>query len=340
MSDDIKYPKVNIYTDSAGDFECKYICFLAKGISMGEYQNNGFTVVPTLHSNPKSVHFPNLSYSKEFWKSINVNSNKNLSADYPKSAIDEIKKLLSKQKIDDNSAKRQKINTDWKKIQKDFFKDVSMFLNFGKALSKVNSINILITPYGTRGSFNPPRIGNKFNLNVTSRIDQPAGNIAVGILQNLYIIDTWIGGEIGEENYIKRMSAISFLMKNTIFSKYYPDFVDLNKQSYTTNQKLISKSKVFLRKLGFADKGVVLSKSLSNLTKQEEQVLKLLEGHKGKVVSFDQVARILWKSKMDDKFSLEAIAKVIENLRKKIKSVGINKEAIFTKRGNGYILII
>jgi DNA-binding winged helix-turn-helix (wHTH) protein len=339
MSGDIKYPKINIYTDSAGDFECKYICFLAKGISMGEYQNNGFAVIPTLDNNPKSVHFPNLPYSKEFWKSINLNSNKNLSGDYPKSAIDEVKKLLSKQRNDDNNTKLNEIKSDWEKIEKDFFKDLNSFLNFGKALSKVDNINVLITPYGTRGSFNPPRIGNKFNLNVTSRIDQPAGNIAVGILQNLYIIDTWIGGEIGEENYIKRMSAISFLMKNTIFKKYFPDFVDLTKQNYTTNQKLITKSKGFLKKLGFAEKTVELSKSLINLTKQEEQVLKLLENHKGKVVSFDQVARVLWKDKRDDKFSLEAMAKVIEKLRKKIKGIGVNKEVIFTKRGSGYLYI-
>lgn len=339
MSGDIKYPKINIYTESAGDFECKYICFLAKGVSMGDYQNNGFVVIPSLDNNPKSVHFPNLPYSKEFWKSINLNSNKNLSGDYPRLAIDEVKRLLSKHKNNSSDIKLKKIQSDWGKIEKDFFKDINTFLNFEKALSKVNSINILITPYGTRGSFNPPRVGNKFNLNVTSRIDQPAGNIAAGILQNLYIIDTWIGGEIGEENYIKRMSAISFLMKNTIFKKYYPDYIDLTKQNYVFNQKLTLKSKRFLKKLGFGEKTKELSKLLQNLTKQEENVLKLLEDHHGKLVSFDEVARVLWKSKMDDKFSLEAMAKVVQNVRKKIRQSGINKEVIFTKRGSGYLLV-
>jgi hypothetical protein len=46
----MNYPKVNIFTDNTGDFEAQYICFLAKGISLGEYQNNGFTVLPTLDS--------------------------------------------------------------------------------------------------------------------------------------------------------------------------------------------------------------------------------------------------------------------------------------------------
>lgn len=340
MSEEIKYPKINIYTDSSGDFECKYVCFLAKGISMGEYQKNGFIVTPKLESsNPKSVHFPDLAYSKNFWKSINVNSNKNLNGDYPQSATKEVKQLLTDHKIKDTKSNLSKITKDWNKIEKGFFNDINKFLDFKKALSKVENINILITPYGTRGSFNPPRVGNKFNLNVTSRIDLPAGNIAVGILQNLYIIDTWIGGEIGEESYIKRMSAISFLMKNTIFKKYYPDFIDLTKPKFVTDHTLIEKSKKFLKKLGFEDKKEELSKMLSNLTKQEESVINLLEYNKNRIVSFDQVARVIWKDKMDDKFSLEAMAKVIENLRKKIKLIGINKEVIFTKRGSGYILI-
>ena len=88
-SEYMKYPKVGIVTGSTEKLEAQYICFLAKGISMGEYQNNGFVVTPTLEKgSTKSVHFPNLSYSKSFWTGINSNPNLNLSGKFSKTSID------------------------------------------------------------------------------------------------------------------------------------------------------------------------------------------------------------------------------------------------------------
>ena len=161
----MNYPKVNIVTDITGDLEAQYLCFLAKGISTGEYQDGGFAVTPNLErGNPKTVYFPNLPYSKNFWRTINFNPNKNFSTTYPQSAIDEIKLHLIKFKKDNLRSGIEKIKKDWQKIEESFFNDVDKFLDFKKAISKVHEINVLITPFGTLGSFNPPRIGNKFNL--------------------------------------------------------------------------------------------------------------------------------------------------------------------------------
>lgn len=333
------YPKINIFTDNTGDFEAQYICFLAKGISMGEYQNNGFVVLPSLNiNNSKSIYFPNLSYSNKFWRSVVSNPNKNLSHLFPKPAINEAKEKLSRYKVGKYEKSIEKINKDWKKIEVGFFKDVNNFLHFEKALTKIEEINILITPYGTRGSFNPPRIGNKFKLFVTSRVDMPAGNIAAGILQNLYIIDTNIGGEIGENKYIKRMSAIAFLFENTIFKKYYPTYKNLLDNDFSCDLETISKSNEFLESLGFKQEGVKININDPIFTKQEKNVLGVLIRNKGQIITFDEMADTIWKENTDQKFSLEAMAKVIENLRKKIRQSGINKEIIFTKRGSGYLL--
>jgi len=59
----------------------------------------------------------------------------------------------------------------------------------------------------------------------------------------------------------------------------------------------------------------------------------------GQIVSFDDMADIIWKDNSDQKFSLEAIAKIIQNIRIKIRTLGIIKEIIFTKRGSGYLYI-
>lgn len=336
----MNYPKINIFTDNTGDFEAQYICFLAKGITLGEYQNNGFSVVPNPDTkNPKSVYFPDLNYSPKFWRSIISNPNRNLSHLFPKPAIEEVKEKLSKYKVGKYKKEIGRIKKEWKYIEKDFFKDVCRFLDFEKALSKIDEINILITPYGTIGSFNPPRTGNKFKLFVTSRVDIPAGNIAAGILQNLYIIENNIGGEIGEDKYIKRMSAIAFIFENTIFKKYYPTYKNLLKNDFSCNLETINKSNAYLEKLGFKQEEIKIDINNPIFTKQEKEVLGALIRNKGQVVSFDQMAEIIWKDNTDQKFSLEAMAKIIQDIRIKIRTLGINKEVIFTKRGSGYLLL-
>lgn len=336
----MSYPKINIFTDNTGDFEAQYICFLAKSITLAEYQNNGFTVLPNLDSkNPRSVYFPDLDYSTKFWRSIISNPNRNLSHLFPKPAIAEVKEKLSKYKVDKYKKDIENIKKEWKKIEKTFFKDVNNFLNFEKSLAKIDEINILLTPYGTIGSFNPPRVGNKFKLFVTSRVDMPVGNIAAGILQNLYIIENNIGGEIGEDKYIKRMSAIAFLFENTKFFKYYPNYKNLLKNNFDLDIKLLNKSNEYLEKLGFNQQEIKIDVNNQIFTKQEKEVLGALIRNKGQVVSFDQMAELIWKNNADQKFSLEAMAKIIQNIRIKIRTLGINKEVIFTKRGNGYLLL-
>jgi len=98
----------------------KLICFLAKNISLGYYQNNGFLVLPYLErGNSRAIYFPNLGYSKEFWKAINVNSNNDLSASYSQKAIDEVKNSLKNIKMKILKRKLSKLNLigiKWKKI--------------------------------------------------------------------------------------------------------------------------------------------------------------------------------------------------------------------------------
>lgn len=231
-----------------------------------------------------------------------------------------------------------KLKNDWLKIENDFWKNLNQFLDFKKAISKITSIDVLITPFGTIGSFNPLRVGDKFKLLVTSRVDFSVGNIMAGILQNLYIIENWIGGEIETEKYLKRMSAITFLFENTVFKKYYPDLQNIIKPQFIFSKELLTKSDKYLAKLGFPKKEIKIDVNNKIFSSQEKLLLTTLIKNKNNIITFDEIANLIWKEKADDKFSLEAIAKLVENLRKKIKSLGINKELIFTKRGKGYTL--
>jgi biotin operon repressor len=176
-------------------------------------------------------------------------------------------------------------------------------------------------------------------LTQTSRIDFPVGNIIDGILQNLYIIKTWNGGEINDKKFIDRMETIRFLLQNTIFSKYYPEYKNVFSIKRDITTETISPSQHYLQKLGFPYPVILnFRKLIKTLTIQEEKVLRLLTASKTTIVSFDTIAQEIWGSDHLSRFSLEAIAKLIQNLREKIRQSGINKNIIFTVRKKGYFL--
>lgn len=78
LSEYMKYPKVEINTEDKTNFEAQLICFLAKGIATGTYQDGNFLITPDLEwKNAKTVFFPPLPYSKNFWRVLNFNPNIN-----------------------------------------------------------------------------------------------------------------------------------------------------------------------------------------------------------------------------------------------------------------------
>ena len=344
----MNYPKINIITENTEYYEALYLCFLAKSIASGHFQKGNFYVVPRLiKSNPNAVYFPGFKYSKSFWRAITNNPNNNLSDLYPKDCVREIEKLISKKTTIDSEIVT-KISENWQKIEKSLFKDLSQFLNFGKELSKLSEINILITPYGTRSSFYVTKYAKENTATITSRTDFPAGNIAKSIIHILYILKNKKGGEIGESKFVERMAIIDFLFKESVFAKYYKSYSPSQKQEISGINKLVKENNSYLNKLGFPvreilklQKGHIFledSQVNKHFTRQEEAVLLDLIRSKGAILTNDKIADILWKDKADEKYSLAAIAKVIQNIRDKLRMLGINKNLIYTVRGNGYFL--
>lgn len=263
--------------------EADYICFIAKDITRGLFQNGGFYVLSEPTKHPKGVYFPDLNYSSKFWRLISKSKACDLGDTFPKAAVMEVN---SKIKV--------------KKSKRVTYKGITF--------------DLLETKYGTVGSF------NKYVM--TNRTGNSKQEFEKTFTLMKLLIKNKDRGEIGDVIWHKRNAVIEYL-----FGKFKSqESLELAKQSVE-----------YLEKLGFSKK--IKIPVLTNLTKQEEDILNLLQQNKGSIVSFDEIANTLWKNKVDDKFSLEAMAKVIENLRKKIKEVGINKELIFTKRGSGYLLL-
>ncbi len=262
--------------------EADYICFIAKDITRGLYQNGGFYVVPKYIDHPKSVYFPDLNYSSKFWSLISKCKACDLGDKFPKEAVNEVDS-----KIKANKSKR--------------------------ITHKGITFDLLETEYGTVGSF------NKYVM--TNRIGNSKKEFEKTFTLMKLLLKNKDRGEIGDVVWHKRNAVIEYLFGK--FKSQEP-------------LELAQESEKYLEKLGFSNKTILIK--LNNLTKQEEDILNLLQQNEGNIVSFDEIANALWKNKVDEKFSLEAMAKVIENLRKKIRQSGINKEVIFTKRGSGYLL--
>lgn len=318
--------------------EAHYLCFLAKQITEKIYQKGNFYVLPHLENgNTNSVYFPNLEYSSDFWKIIQASPNIDYGKPFPSQVLSEAEKLLANKMSNSINKKRKNIETEWKSLENDFVQIINNLLTVSQTLSKVGWINILLTEYGTLGSFNVSFANGKYIINLTSRVDFPAGNIAVQILHALYRIESLKGGEISEPDFLDRMFTANFLFTKTKFKGLHPTYTSPLKREMNSSQKLVNENDKYLTELGFNEK---IKKGINTtmFTVNEKSVFLELSKAKGKVVSFDKLADTIWGNKVDEKFSLDSIAKTIENIRTKIRSSGVHKNLIHTVRKQGYFL--
>ncbi len=89
-------PKV-IFSDSI-EKDAKIFCFIAQNITRGLYQKGGYAVLPYLADNYlKSVHFPDFTYSSNFWKKV-ARLNIDYDGNFPDKLTNEVKSHLTKYK--------------------------------------------------------------------------------------------------------------------------------------------------------------------------------------------------------------------------------------------------
>ncbi|MFA5828269.1 MAG: winged helix-turn-helix domain-containing protein [Candidatus Shapirobacteria bacterium] len=131
--------------------------------------------------------------------------------------------------------------------------------------------------------------------------------------------------------------------------KYFSDFVRQNGlvkkgklflrmfEEYIKNKKLIDKMRLeFDEKRGEIVAGGVVVSDIFSLN--EYQLLRGFLESRGRVISREEVARVLWGKRADVKYSDWAIDKMVGSLRKKMAEESIGNR-IQTVRGRGYRLI-
>lgn len=308
--------------------QARYICFLAKGIVDGIYQKGNFLVLPyQVSGNLWTVHFPDLNYSREFWLEIAKVQHNDFSKPFSKLAEGEI---LAKLKFHDIN---KKLENQWKTQEQKFWQLCEEFLSMEKVINKIKEVRIIPTEFGTFGSYYPNAAEPGHALTFSSRNDVNAQNIVRLLLLNLYNITLRDPSEIGEIDWYKRQAVAAFLTQKTVFSKLFR-----TEKTDTTNSKHVQDSKTYLAKLGFPPLETRDYANLENiLTVKERALFYLLKGASGNLVGFDAIGDALWPNR-DDKFSLYAITKLVEGLRGKIRSTGLDASILKTSKGQGYFL--
>lgn len=332
-----KIPKVRFV--NTPELQANYLCFLASQIQEGVYQKHGFAVLPYPANHPQAVYFPDFPYSLKFWKSIKRSPHQSVARLFPKEARNEIGGFIP-------MVNKISLPLGWTKIGKPLISILKEMHLFQEELGKIVSITVLLTPYGTAGSFHYlSKKSGKIELFITHRQTNPLSLLAKTLILSLFLIQN---PRYAWEKWQEKQTIADFLLSKTKLASLFPDYpLDLKEQDKLPTKYLLDSQK-YLQKLGFGeekkfrlknDQAFYGERGLERiLSSQENKILAALIAKKGETLTHDQIAQILWKEKAAEKFSLWAITKVIQKLRRKLQMAGINQNLILTLYSKGYAL--
>lgn len=313
--------------------EYQKLVYNLTSIESGFFKEVGMflTSVPNYSSNTVVVpEFKELS-TKSFWSSFKK-TKKEIPNNYPNYTGEEFPVLFKEV----SQLKVLNVTTfekEWETIANNFNNILNIVFD-----NDLNQINVYVTYFGTTSSYN---LSNNI-LNIYLRKDADISQIAFCILS--YFIHKYKGNLSWRE----QQRAVDFLMLNTKIKDLFPNFVSIldSAENPELSIKTLLKSELIYKDLGIniknsieinESKVFILKEEVTDFSKQERLVLLELVKNKNTVTTFEQISNILWGDDFSS-FSLQAIAKTVERLRCKIVNAGLNRQVIFTKRKEGYLL--
>lgn len=322
------------------DTEAQRILFVARMIQSYFYQIKGFLVLPKVANRSVStIYFPNLPivHHPYFWQIVqNFTQNEEKT---PKDLLGQLKNDITL------SQPPMKIREEWEKIAPQFWEMLRTFIpEIGATIKK---LVIRQTEFGSQGS-SVTRIKKEPGVvTIYLRFDAKLSHIA-----SAFFIATLDNaspkGMLYGFKWEERQAIGDFLLTHTSLATLFPKHEStlLSVRSYIKEEQKAA-SKRFLTELGFPPKKlfevnehqqIVVNDQTIPLRKKEQDVLTLLIEKRNQVVSTNHIAQRLWAEDSDQRYSLYAISKVIERLRKHVQAAGIYPEIIETRRGQGFIL--
>lgn len=127
--------------------------------------------------------------------------------------------------------------------------------------------------------------------------------------------------------YGRWLQDLGFVKKNGTPS--YPLLLPVLKQYAPSDKQDIS--------IRLAGKHFYINREKIKLAKKENLVLQLLYKNKDHLVTFENIANMLWPDDLE-KYSLWAISQIVRRLRKRLDFYSLNPKIISSQRGEGYVL--
>ncbi len=316
---------------------CRVVNTAAKTANLF-YFKHGFLVLPEVVGNVwKAVYLPDWNYDeveKGFWGQV-------AKTDYG-SLIwreDELAKRINglvKERQMDVETLREK----WETVEDDFWKNVGSV--FPEMVDKEVKLLIKPTEYGSGVSYSMGDMNERvLNLAVWWRQDISVDRLAHGVLSALVMNSVRVEGYSWEESEV----FVDLLFRYGGLSKLFPGFVGTTRGLKTAvDQQWIDKANDYMCKLGILaglkaeikeDDIWVNERMIKGLTKSEYWLLKCLVENRGRVVAWETMGDNLWPDE-PEKFSLWAMRKLVQRLRRKLQSQGFADELIESCRGRGY----
>ena len=342
-------PIVEFKTDLK--MQVQYMCFLAKQIAGGFYPKHGYLVLPYLVPGERSVvYFPRGGFAEGFWERISRVKNSNYGAVFPEACEREVERRLGSFEVNPSESEMVEIITKWREVEDRFFKLGKNFLDFKEQLGGVREIRVLVTRFGSSGSFYSRKTSKGKVIEVTYRLDLPLAGVARSILMALNYIDEPFKNL---PEWYQHQKVVDYLFMKTRLGNLFLDYLPVTKKNKVRDKKwlaIVTDSRNYLAELGFPEQSLIEMSEQGQLiikgkpagvvlSIQEKAVLEVLLVNRNHLVTYDQLGETMWKADMERKFSLYAIAKVIEGLRNKLKQAGMLKQIIVTVRDQGYVLV-
>lgn len=215
----------------------------------------------------------------------------------------------------------------------------------------IKNINIYFKTTGTVCSYR--MIQNK-ECRIEPRIDASISDIVFCILCSFIheFYSTLMELDKGMISWEEKQRMAEFVITRSKISKITGPYNSINQyldsKVYLNNSNLVEESNQIYEKIGYPSVSkieclnnqiIANGSKVENLTDQEENLLRELVKNSGTLLTYDQIAEKIWEDDSYAKFSIQAIQKTIERIRKKLDYYGVSSSMLVNRAGKGYMYI-
>ncbi|MFH1244312.1 MAG: helix-turn-helix domain-containing protein [bacterium] len=332
------YPKITWVWSP--DTEIERVAHATSVVASGFYGRKGFVILPRA-TGVGSVVVPDLPYGQieKYWERI-----QSVPLQFPFEIPVDLRKEMGsivwpQVKIDQEVlGTRQR---EWEKVQDSYWKQVKLVM-LGE-MARVGEVEVRLTNWGSVSSYSflTKKKGQKLIIYLRSDagVEALAEAIATALL--------WPDHEERGLTWSKREAIVDFLLTRGELLRKLPKYDPTLSTLRGITKVLREESEEYVRHLGVPNRekeleyleGKIQVKGVSTegeWGKLEKMVLVKLLERRGEIVSFDEIADLMWGAGEFKTFW--AINKLMQRVKGKLTRLGCEKDVLTVKRGRGYLL--